>query len=388
MCQYIDNFGLGPKVSDPGGVLSNGSWFRTNQFMLEVIFHNRLKKYECLTNNSSRASAVFIPYYAGLDMSQFLWSPNISVRDATGYDLVRWVSGRPEWRRMWGRDHFFVAGRIAWDFRRQTDDTSDWGSKLMFLPESRNMTMLSVESSVWNNDLAIPYPAYFHPSDLSDVAEWQDRIRNQERPYLFAFAGAPRPELRFTIRGKIIEQCLNSNGKCKLLNCSPETNNCDNPVNVMSVFQKSVFCLQPRGDSYTRRSTFDSIIAGCIPVFFHPGTAYVQYLWYLPENYTRYSVYIPLGNAKEGEKISIEERLLHIPRDKVVEMREEVVRMIPRIIYADRRDGVGAFEDAFDVAVKGILDRVERVRRVIRDGGDPGVGFSEQNHFKFDFPLP
>lgn len=175
MCPYIDNLGLGPEVRDPGGVLSNGSWFWTNQFMLEVIFHNRLKKYDCLTNDSSAASAVFIPYYAGLDISQVLWNPNISVRDEKGYDLLRWVSAQAEWTRMWGRDHFLVAGRIAWDFRRQTDDSSDWGSKMMFLPESRNMTMLSVESSVWNNDLAIPYPTYFHPSDLSDVVEWQDR---------------------------------------------------------------------------------------------------------------------------------------------------------------------------------------------------------------------
>lgn len=175
MCPYMENLGLGPKVGDTGGVLSNGSWFRTNQFMLEVIFHNRLKMYNCLTNDSSAASAIFIPYYAGLDISQFLWSPNISVRDETGYDLVRWVSAQPEWRRMWGRDHFFVAGRIAWDFRRQTDESSDWGSKMMFLPESSNMTMLSVESSVWSNDLAVPYPTYFHPSDLSGVVEWQDR---------------------------------------------------------------------------------------------------------------------------------------------------------------------------------------------------------------------
>lgn len=156
----------------------------------------------------------------------------------------------------------------------------------------------------------------------------------------------------------------------------------------MKVFQKSVFCLQPRGDSYTRRSTFDSIIAGCIPVFFHSGTAYAQYLWYLPRNHTKYSVYIPLGNAKEWEKFWIKERLLQIPSGKVLEMREGVIKMIPSIIYANRRDGRRDFKDAFDVAVKGVLERVEGVRRVIREGGDPSVGFSEQNHFKFDFPLP
>lgn len=390
MCPYIDNLGLGPElVEDSGGVLSNRNWFHTNQFMLEVIFHSRLRSYDCLTSDSAQASAIFIPYYAGLDMSQFLWSPNISVRDRPGLDLLNWVSKRPEWEVMSGRDHFLVAGRIAWDFRRQTDETSDWGTKFMFLPEARNMTMLSVESSVWKNDFAVPYPTYFHPWIESDITEWQHHIRNQERPYLFSFAGAPRPEQGFTIRGEIINQCLASIGKCKLLNCSTGADNCDNPINVMRVFQKSVFCLQPRGDSYTRRSTFDSILAGCIPVFFHPGTSYVQYIWHLPKNHTKYSVYIPFGVEKIGRNVSISAILSGFSMKAAASMREEVISLIPRIVYADTRVKrvPKGFDDAFDLAIKGVLERVDRVRRVIRDGGDPSIGFSEQNHFKFDYPL-
>lgn len=383
MCPYIENLGMGPAVADSRGVLLNNSWFRTNQFQLEVIFHNKMKQYKCLTNDSSLASAIYVPYYAGLDISQYLWSSNISVRDATAFDLVGWLSRRPEWRRMSGRDHFLVAGRIAWDFRRQADDPSYWGSKLMFLPQSQNMTMLSVESSVWNNDFAIPYPTYFHPSKGAEVAQWQDRMRKLERKYLFAFAGAPRPELEFTIRGEIINQCLASNGKCKLLNCSSSTNNCDDPVNVMKVFRSSVFCLQPRGDSYTRRSTFDSILAGCIPVFFHSGTAYVQYVWHLPRDHTKYSVFIQLDEAK---KVSIEPILQSIPENEVLAMREEVIRLIPSMVYADPRSKERNFDDAFDVAIKGVLERIGKVRKVIVSGGDPSIGFAEQNHQKFNFP--
>lgn len=33
-----------------------------------------------------------------------------------------------------GRDHFSISGRIAWDFRRQSDD-DNWGSKFMLFPE-------------------------------------------------------------------------------------------------------------------------------------------------------------------------------------------------------------------------------------------------------------
>jgi hypothetical protein len=165
MCPALSNMGLGPRVEN------NPGWFVTNQFTLEVIFHNRMKHNKCLTNDSSLATAVYVPFYAGLDVDRFLWGFNISVRDSSSYSLLKWLARKPEWRRMWGRDHFLVEGRISWDFRRQIDDDSDWGSKLMFLPESKNMTLLSIESSLWNNDFAIPYPTYFHPTKINQVIE-------------------------------------------------------------------------------------------------------------------------------------------------------------------------------------------------------------------------
>ena len=104
----------------------------------------------------------------------------------------------------------------------------------------------------------------------------------------------------------------------------------------MQMFQSSLFCLQPQGDSYTRRSAFDSMLAGCIPVFFHPGSAYTQYTWHLPRNYSKYSVFIPEDDIRK-RNISIEERLKQIPSDVVKDMREEVINLIPRLIYADPR---------------------------------------------------
>ncbi|KAK0608577.1 hypothetical protein LWI29_032708 [Acer saccharum] len=386
MCPYLVNLGLGSGIQNHEMVLLNDSWFSTSQFMLEVIFHNRLKNnYKCLTNDSSIASAIYVPFYAGLDISRRLWGVSTSERDSSALDLLNWLSVRPEWKKMWGRDHFLVAGRISWDFRRQTDNESDWGSKLRFFPESENMSMLSIESSSWNNDIAIPYPTCFHPSKEDQILQWQDKMRRQRRNHLFSFAGAPRPDLQDSIRGKIIDQCLVSGSGCKLLDCNYGATNCDNPVNVMKVFQSSVFCLQPPGDSYTRRSIFDTILAGCIPVFFHPGTAYAQYLWHLPKNYTTYSLYMPVREIKDW-KVRIKETLLGIPEDRVVELREEVIRLIPRIIYADPSSKLERIEDdAFDLSVKGILERIERVRELIREGKDPSIGFSDEDDYKFTF---
>ncbi|XP_050367192.1 xyloglucan galactosyltransferase MUR3 [Argentina anserina] len=367
MCKFTTNAGLGPPLENVEGVFENTSWYATNQFAVDVIFTNRMKQYECLTNDSSLAAAVFVPFYAGFDIARYLWGFNISRRDAASLDLVDWLMKRPEWRVMGGKDHFLVAGRITWDFRRLTENEGDWGNKLLFLPAARNMSMLVVESSPWNaNDFGIPYPTYFHPAKDADVLIWQDRMRNLERKWLFSFAGAPRPGNVKSIRGQIIDQCKSSKVG-KLLECDFGESKCHSPSSIMQMFQSSLFCLQPQGDSYTRRSAFDSMLAGCIPVFFHPGSAYAQYTWHLPRDYTTYSVFIPEDDIRK-KNITIEERLSQIPPEKVKAMREEVINLIPRVVYADPRSKLETFKDAFDVSVQAIIDKVTKARKDIVEG--------------------
>ncbi|CAN1254914.1 Probable xyloglucan galactosyltransferase GT12 [Linum perenne] len=337
MCPSLSNFGFGTRLQNPSGkvLMQKSCWYATNQFTLEVIFRHRMNSYECLTNDSSLASAIFVPYYAGFDIGRHLWGDNTTVRDALGIELVNWLRNQPEWNKgLWGRDHFFVSGRIAWDLHRSDDDDTHWGSKLMQLPESMNMTMLAIETTSQSNEFAIPYPTYFHPSKARQVRKWQKIIRRSKRPYLFSFVGAPR--------------CLASGKKCKFLNC--HSGKCDSPVEVMGVFQNSVFCLQPGGDSYTRRSTFDSIVAGCIPVFFHPFSAYGQY---------------------------------RCSKREIASMRQVVMELIPKVIYGDPLSKSNKdFEDAFDITVNRVLERVGRIRRHIQEGKDPETEFAEPGSWK------
>ncbi|KAL6564526.1 Xyloglucan galactosyltransferase mur3 [Orobanche minor] len=380
MCKFTTNSGLGPPLENVEAVFSNTGWYATNQFAVDLIFNNRMKQYECLTNDSSLAAAIFVPFYAGFDIARYLWGHNVSTRDAASLDLVDWLTRRPEWSVMGGRDHFLVAGRITWDFRRVTDRETDWGNKLLFLPAARNMSMLVVESSPWSaNDYGIPYPTYFHPARDEEVVAWQDRMRRLDRRNLFCFAGAPRPGNVESIRGNIIDQCKNSKG-CRLLECGFDESKCHSPSSIMQMFQSSHFCLQPQGDSYTRRSAFDSILAGCIPIFFHPASAYTQYTWHLPRDYSLYSVFIPEDDIRNN--ISIEQRLSQISAEKVREMREMVIRLIPQLIYADPRSKMETFKDAFDVAVEAVIDKVTALRKGIVEGRKDGE-FIEELSWKY-----
>ncbi|KAI3926377.1 hypothetical protein MKX01_032565 [Papaver californicum] len=360
MCPYMVNGGLGPRLVNSQGVFpTNGGWFNTDQYMLEIIFHHRMKQYKCLTPSSSLASAIYVPFYAGFEVSHFTSSRVAASRVGTS------VLG--------GRDHFLVPGRTTWDFRRLTENDADWGNKLLVLPETEIMPALLVEANPWQvNDFGVPFPTYFHPSSDSEVYELQNRMRNQQRRFLFSFVGAPRPNNTKSIRNQLIEQCLASKN-CKQQDCRNKENGekpCEDPSTVMKVFQRSVFCLEPQGDSATRRSTFDAILAGCIPVFFFPGTAYTQYTWYLPQNYTQYSVFISEDDIRDG-KVNIESVLQQFSPEQIRAMQEEVIKLIPKVIYADPRSKLETIEDAFDIAVKEVLKRVDKVRNDIRNGRNP-----------------
>ncbi|CAL4919270.1 unnamed protein product [Urochloa decumbens] len=380
MCRFLSNAGLGRPLADrvDGVIRSEAGWYDTHQFALDAIFHNRMKQYDCLTANSAEASAVFVPFYAGFDFVRYHWGYDNATRDAASADLTAWLMARPEWARMGGRDHFLVAGRTGWDFRRSNNVDPDWGNDLLVMPAGRNMSVLVLESAMLHGtDYPVPYPTYFHPRSDADVLRWQDRVRAQRRTWLMAFVGAPRPDVPINIRVRdhVIAQCKASRA-CTMLGCARATGStqCHTPGNIMRLFQKTVFCLQPPGDTCTRRSAFDSMVAGCIPVFFHQGSAYKQYRWHLPDDHHRYSVYIPDADVRQ-RNVSIEAVLRAIPPETVERMREEVIRLIPRVLYADPRSKMETLKDAVDIAVDGILETVERIRK--GEYGDSGGPVTE-----------
>ncbi|TVU30467.1 hypothetical protein EJB05_22092, partial [Eragrostis curvula] len=360
LCWVVANCGMGTPLNDQGGFLQARGWYATDQFMLDIISHCRMKRYECLTGDASRAAALYVPFYAALDAGRYFFN-STSARDALPLDFADWLARRPEWQATGGRDHFMVAGRTSWDYRRKADVDEEWGNKLLNLPVMQNMTALILEetSKTSRNTIPIPYPTYFHPETAADVAAWQEKVRGAERKWLFSFVGGARPPSSHTVRAEIIQQC-DASSRCEHADCGSGA--CSWPSGVMRVFQSSDFCLEPSGDTPTRRSTFDSIMAGCIPVFFQPDSAYTQYTLHLPKDPDSWSVLI-MHTDITGRNVSIEETLSKIPPEKVKAMREEVIRLIPKVVYADPRSSRVDFKDAFDVALEAVFDRVAKRRQ-------------------------
>ncbi|KAI3864781.1 hypothetical protein MKX03_034993 [Papaver bracteatum] len=370
-CEAISNNGFGRRYSEAGGEVGSNvvphnlksSWYFTDQFASEIIYHNRILHHKCRTYDPSSASAYYIPYYAGLAVGKYLWSRrhNYSTsvhRDRHSLMLLKWVQEQVYFERSNGWDHFIMLGRFSGDFRRRTRDNNDWGSSFIRMPGMQNITSLLIERNPWDYfDIGVPYPTGFHPKSESELIQWQDFVSSRPRRTLFSFAGAKRgPAVQNGFRGILLDQCREASNRCKLVDCGE--NRCTRTSVVLETFSESEFCLQPNGGSFTRKSIFDCMIAGSIPVFFWHQTAYDKYKWFLPSEPESYSVFIDRREVIINGT-SIRRVLEKFSKNEVRKMRDKVIEYIPKFVYADSVNGLGSTKDAFDVAIAGVLKRLK-----------------------------
>ncbi|CAN6480306.1 unnamed protein product [Victoria cruziana] len=355
-CKMLENGGFGRRATFPNSTVPEdilGAWFATDQFSLEVIFHTRMLRHPCRTLDPVAATAFFVPFYGGLAVGKYLWSPDYNERDRDCKLLLEWLRRQEWWQRSGGRDHFLMLGRITWDFRRS--QAQAWGSSFLSMPEMQKVTRLLLERDPWDTrDMAVPYPTSFHPRCDADIDRWLLHVRSVARVTLFSFAGATRSSFRGDFRAEVLRQCQAAGGRCRSVDCR-EARCESNTSATIGLFLESEFCLQPRGDSFTRRSVFDCMVAGAIPVFFWRRTGFAQYMWHLPVNPESYSVFIDRRHVKRGT--SIEGVLSGIRAEKVRAMREAILLALPQLVYASPSGGLGRYMDAFDVAVDGVLRR-------------------------------
>ncbi|CAL9237598.1 unnamed protein product, partial [Arabidopsis halleri] len=352
-CSYFKNDAFGDLIENLGI-----GWFRTHQYALEPIFHSRVLKHPCRVHDETQAKLFYVPFYGGIDVLRWHFK-NVSedVKDILAIEVVKWLGSKKSWRKNAGKDHVFVLGKISWDFRR--NDKFSWGSSLLEMQEMKNPTKLLIERNPWDvNDIAIPHPTYFHPKTDNDIAIWQNKIIGKQRRSLISFAGGARPDKPDTIRSILIDQCTSSPNQCRFLNCID--GGCDKPESVIELFRDSEFCLQPPGDSPTRKSIFDSLISGCIPVIFDPYSAYYQYTWHLPEDHRSYSVYINKEDVK-AKRVNVIEKLMSKTLREREDMRSYIVHeLLPGLVYGDSNAKFERFRDAFDITMDSLLRKIAK----------------------------
>ncbi|CAA3014484.1 xyloglucan galactosyltransferase XLT2-like [Olea europaea subsp. europaea] len=353
-CNAVSNDGLGPITAGlSAGMPENlaPAWYWTDMFAGEIIYHASMLKHKCRTTEPERATAFYIPFYAGLAVAKYLFTNyTAKERDWHSEMLLKWLQNQHYWKRSNGSDHFIMLGRMTWDFRRSKNE--DWGSSFINMPVMKQILRLCVERNPWDHlEISVPYPTGFHPKSKSDLDQWLNFVQTRNRTNLFAFVGGKR-KVKSDFRSLLSSHCYNESDSCRVVDCSG-TRCYDGTWEVLEAFLDSDFCLQPRGDAHTRKSTFDCMLAGSIPVFFWKRSIYDQYQWFLMGQPENFSVFIDRKDVRNG--VSIKKVLEGYGREQIRRMREKVIEFIPRFVY--NYIGSDVTQDAFDLAIDGVLKR-------------------------------
>lgn len=148
----------------------------------------------------------------------------------------------------------------------------------------------------------------------------------------------------------------------RVVDCSIER--CyDGAPAILEAFLDSDFCLQPKGDGFTRRSAYDCMLAGTIPVYFWKGSFKYQFEWHLPKAADTYSVYID-HNVVRNDTSVIRQVLETYSREDVKRMRETIIDFMPRFLYSTTDADLGDVWDAFDLTMDKVLRRFKQQKMV------------------------
>lgn len=279
---WAENFGAGRIVN------AAEMEHKTSQFSLFKLLYERALRDPRRVMDPSKADSFLIPYDMGMDAAFFETHGRMR---RTGCPLAPIFHQRllssPYFKRYGGHDHTLIISinqnmnyffgtkacldmfSICWNCTKVSID------EYMFIAADRNYEIHVRGMGInWH---AVPFPSDYHYStkDKTIIAPWK---RTYDRPYLISFTGNRRRynEVSTMIRENLMFQCDQHYEYCH-----NSTYRHDGKSSPNSMSRSSVFCLQPPGDMPTRKSLFDSVLSGCIPVLFHPLTATFMYEWHL-----------------------------------------------------------------------------------------------------------
>ena len=159
------------------------------------------------------------------------------------------------------------------------------------------------------------------------------------------------------VRKRIVQQCLHYHhhvdpNLCQTSDFTPQL--------MATTKTRAVFCLEPAGDGPWRKSIYDTITMGCIPVVFSELTDDVA-PWYWQDLKPRARVLVPRQDFVEG-RIDLRRFLQSIP-PRLVRLMQETLKQRARAfqysLHEDEGDGIrvvldGLYRRALDMERRGV----------------------------------
>ena len=179
-----------------------------------------------------------------------------------------------------------------------------------------------------------------HARDILIAGSFGHRVNMGEFPVL--------------LRERLSRRCSDANASCTVVSTQAGM------ATIAGVFWRAQFCLQPGGDTVSRKSILDALLLGCIPVLFHVGQR-LQWPWHWREWVNDATVLFDADDVLSG-RLDVPEALRAVPAARVAQMRATIARYAHRMQYsavdsqALRESGAlpANEEDAFGRLLQGV----------------------------------
>lgn len=325
-------------------------YFSTWQFSLYKNALARLRSSEHRTLDPSKATAFIIPFDIGAH--SFVDHNNGRTRVAAphGWRAVEYIKEAMKSEVFWkyrGHDHFVFFSVTSYQI-------IGIGAKIFMTQPCQNCSVLTIETSptftsrkYYSNKSkkwwwAVPYPSSFHWWEGIKTLPWAVGADDPPRPFLAMFIGSvdtQTPDSNI-LRRRMHADCMAENKTCLWFETAHSCSGIVNQTDNMLLYRKATFCLAPPGDSLTRKSLFDSITTGCIPVINARATI-TQYLWHIPpEEVDMVSVFIARESISD-HGVNFLSVLRSISPQTVRKMQLKLQEIAPRIQYSVVPEGYG-----------------------------------------------
>lgn len=349
--------------------------FDTKMHSLYEHIYDRMVVSSWRTNDPDVASLYFIPY----NIFQDCPSVGDKNRFHKSCPLAKTISGRllnsTSWHRNLGSDHILVLSALPSKFATHpgcADFIFGFCSRCIIVTIEDTYTTYtnihSPEFDLYQPNIAdsryivSPYPSWYHlPPDMI-VPPWIDPPDSgHHRIHTVSFIGGQQTNKQ---RSVLKDLCTVHNNICNWI----ELAGGGLALELMMMYQTSVFCLMPSGHTYSRKALLDSILAGCIPVVFHVESLHTLYPDFIDVTTAlAMSVFYPQSRLDENEGTALLHWLHEIRySDEIILKRHVIARLARRLQYSfpfnDQMEEAPNL-DAFAVMLRSAQTRAINFRR-------------------------